>query len=378
MRKKALLLGIILLILLMIGMPLIAACGEESAVPATAPTTALAPTTVPTAAPVPTTTPAPVPVKPIELRIASFQPTSSPSYPMWQDWAKKVEAETGGKVKLTIYPGEILAKAAVTYDSVVTGIAQIGWTLPTYSPGRFTLTDVITLPGPAWKDARQASNVMWSLWETFPEMREQYKDTHVLFFGVPNPGQLFSKKAAPHVEDIKGMKIRIPGTWAPFVKALGGVPVTVAGPEVYDAFAKGVIDGDIHPWEAPVTYRWYEVIGYATAANYFQYSYFVAPMNLGTWNTLPEDVKKAIDKYSGRTGSVDFYGKAWDDEDGVSLKYLKEKTKLQFFEWTAEDTAKATQITKPENDKWIADKEAKGQPGKKMYEECLRLIEQFK
>lgn len=378
MRKKALLLGIILLILLMIGMPLIAACGEESAVPATAPTTAPAPTTVPTTAPVPTTTPAPAPVKPMELRIASFQPVASPSYAMWKDWTSKVEAETGGRLKFTIYPSEILAKAAVTYDSVVTGVAQIGWTLPPYTPGRFTLSDVITLPGPSWKDGRQASNVMWSLWETFPAMREQYKDTHVLFFGVPPAGQLFSKKAAPHVEDIKGMKIRIPGNWAPFLKALGGVPVTLAGPDVYDAFAKGVVDGDIHPWEAPVTYRWYEVISFATVANYFQYGYFVAPMNLNTWNILPEDVKKAIDKYSSRAGSVEFYGKYWDEEDANSLKFLKEKTKLQYLEWSPEDATKATQLCKPEVDKWIADKEAKGLPGQKMYEECLRLIEQFK
>ena len=326
-------------------------------------------------APAPSPAPAPAPVKPVELKLASFQPAAHiSSTEMWEPWIEKIEAETGGKVKITFYPGGTLAKGKVLYDAVVQGTADIGWTLPPYTPGRFTLSLVLTLPGLGWKDAKQSSNVLWDLWEKFPEMREQFKDTHVLWLMSPSLCQYFSVDAAPHVEDLKGAKIRTPGSVAPTVEALGGVHVSMPGPEVYEGFAKGVIDGDFHPWEAPKSYRWHEVIGYATRTDLFTTANFAAFMNIDSYNKLPADAKQVIDKYSGRHGAVEYSATAWDQSDIDCLKWLQENTKMEFLEWTAADFAKATEMTKSVRDKWIADHEAKGLPGQKIYDEAIRLI----
>jgi TRAP-type C4-dicarboxylate transport system substrate-binding protein len=333
-------------------------------------------TTAPTSAPAATQA---APVKPIELKVANFQPDVHPSNEMLRNWAKTIETETGGKVKFTIYPGETLAKSAVTYDAVVEGTADMCWTLAGYSPGRFDLSEVVAFPLLGMKNTEVGSNILWDLWETFPEMRAQYKDTHVLWLSCPVSKQLFSMKPAPHVEDMKGLKIRVAAAWTSALELLGGVPVSMGGPEVYEGLQRGVLDGDLHPWEAAVNYRWYEVVKYVTITDMGPDSVFIATMNSNTYNKLTDDVKKVIDKYSGRYGSVEVSAKGmWDKTDQGYYNFIKEKSKIQFFTWTPEDRAKAIEMTMPFRKNWIAKQEAKGLPGQKVADELVKVVEKYK
>ena len=61
-------------------------------------------------------------------------------------WAKMVEEKSGGRLKITIFPGSILGKPAHHYDLVKDGIADIAFTTPGYTPGRFPLITVTELP----------------------------------------------------------------------------------------------------------------------------------------------------------------------------------------------------------------------------------------
>lgn len=351
-------------LVIIIGAIILSACAQPAPAPAPKPT--------------PTPTPAPAPVKPIELKIANFQPPGAPSTPMMEMWGKSIEKETGGKVTFTMYAGETLAKAAATYDATVTGVADICHTFAGYSPGKFSLSEVVILPFIGFNTTAPAAQTLWDLWEAFPEMREQYKETHVLWICPASPRQFLSRKPVQAVDDLKGMKVRTSGDEAPILKAMGATPVSMTGPETYDALGKGVLDATFHTWEAAVSYRFHEVAKYFTKADVCLGGLFIITMNQRKWDALPEDVKTVFNKYSGRYGAVEVDAKGmWDKTDGEFYNWLKQNTNVTFYQLAIGEIAKANEMTKSVHSDWIAAQEKKGLPGKKIYDECLRIMKKY-
>ena len=315
---------------------------------------------------------------PIELRVANFQPPLHKSNEMLQNWANLIEKETGGKVKFVLFPGATLAKAEDTYEATVTGVADMCWTFGGYTMGRFHLSEVVIQPL-ALKTAEQGARILYDLYEKFPEIRAEYKDTHLLFLCPSTPRQAHSRVPIRRLEDFKGVKVRVPPSESPHVKSLGGVPVNMAGPDVYMALERGTLDASFHPWETAFSYRWYEIVRYHTKGDFYLAGLFICTMNTNTWNKLPDDVKKVIDKYSGKYGFVEVAAKGmWDKYDDYYLDWIKKNTKNEVIYWSDEEKAKAQGLMKIVLDQWVADAEKKGLPGKKIMDECKSLIMKYK
>src|SRR3546814_2083503 len=62
-----------------------------------------------------------------------------------EPWAQKVEEATNGRVKINILPKPIASPGA-TFDAIKNGVADIGYSVHGYMPGRFTLTKIVELP----------------------------------------------------------------------------------------------------------------------------------------------------------------------------------------------------------------------------------------
>jgi TRAP-type C4-dicarboxylate transport system substrate-binding protein len=318
------------------------------------------------------------PAASIELKVANFQPPLHKSNEMLENWGKLIEKETGGKVKFVLFPGATLAKAPDTYEATVTGVADMCWTFAGYSMGRFHLSEVV-VQFLGFKNAEHGSRVIYDLYEKFPEIRAEFKDTHLLWLSPSAPRQIHSKMPIRRVEDFKGVKVRVPPSEAPQVKALGGIPVTMAGPDVYLALERGTLDADLHPWETAISYRWYEVVRYHMKSDFGLGGLFIAAMNLNTWNKLPADVKKVIEKYSGKYGFVEVAGIGmWDKYDNYSLEWLKKNTRNEFIYWSEEEKTKAFSLMKPVEDEWVATAEKRGLPGRKVMNECKSLLAKYK
>lgn len=321
----------------------------------------------------------PVQAKPIELKVANFQPPLHKSNEMLKNWTNLIEKETGGKVRFVLYPGSTLAKARDTYNAVVTGIADMCWTFAGYSRGRFHLSEVVVQPL-GMKSAEHGGRVLFDLYQEFPEIRAEFKDTHLLWLSPAPHRQIHSKVPVRTVADFKGLKTRVPSSEAPHVRALGGVPVTMSGSEVYLALERGVLDADFHPWETAYSYKWYEIVRYHTKADLYLAGLFIATMNKNTWNKLPADVKKVINKYSGKYGYIEVAAKGmWDKYDNYYLEWLKKNTSNEITYWSDAEKAKSRKLMRtPVVEKWVSKAEAKGLPGRKILNRTLELIEKYK
>lgn len=384
MRKKGILTlcGSIILVLVFGALPFLAACTPSTPAPTTAPPSSptSAPTTTPGSTTVPTPTPAPAPAKPIELRVHSHFATNHVIGKIWEEWGKKIEEETNGRVKFTVYVGAVLASGPASYDAVVGGIADAGSHIASYTVGRFPLTEVVSVPGPAWNDAKHGANVLWSLYETFPEIKDELKQTHLLWLMPPPSAQIHSMKPAPHVADLKGLKIRTQGLSGPVLQELGAVSIQMNSSEIYESLSKGVLDATLHPWETTIAYGWWEVAKNSTQTDFFVQTVFIGAMNTQTYNRLPEDIKQVVDKYSGRYASVDLFATRYDEGDISAFEKLKADPGMSIYKWTEEDIAMAAELSKPVVDKWKSDMAAKGlgTPAQKIYDEMLKLNQQYK
>ena len=96
-------------------------------------------------------------------------------------------------------------------------------------------------------------------------------------------------------DDLKGLKIRIPGVelYSSIYKAMGAVPVTMNFGDVYDALKQGQIDGQENPIDIIVSSRLYEVQKHITNWNY-SYDALILGMNKQDWDGLPVNAQAII------------------------------------------------------------------------------------
>ncbi len=145
--------------------------------------------------------------KPIELKFSSWVGIAHGHHTgVMVPWAKMIEEKSGGRLKVTIYPGSTLGKPADHYDMVVNGIADMGFATPGYTPGRFPLISVTELPL-LFKSSKGGSLAVQSLVDKY--FRAEFKDVKLLWIWVHGPGQFhLAKKQVKVVEDLAGLKIR--------------------------------------------------------------------------------------------------------------------------------------------------------------------------
>lgn len=309
----------------------------------------------------------------IELKFATgFSPKHTMQVKVFEPWAKKLGELTGGKVKVTFYPGGALGKAPDTYSVVEKGIADMGYYLHDYTPGRFPLTTVFELPFMV-PNAEKLGTAMWKIYEKFPEFQKEYfKVKPLALWGHPGGHFFTAKTPIKTIADFKGVKMR---TVSPAVtealKIYGAVPVSMPITETYTALERGVVDGTVVPWEGLVIFKLDDLIKYATEADFYTVTMAVV-MNKAKWNSLPADVKKAIDQTTGMAMSV-ACGKAFDAVE-IPMKKKALSKGIEVFQFSPADKEKLKALTLPLREDWVKRMDAKGLPGKAVLETSLKEL----
>src|ERR1700685_4656012 len=62
-------------------------------------------------------------------------------------WARQIEAQSGGRIRIDLFPSMQLGGApAQLFDQARDGITEIVWAAPSTTPGRFPKTEAFELP----------------------------------------------------------------------------------------------------------------------------------------------------------------------------------------------------------------------------------------
>lgn len=304
--------------------------------------------------------------KPIELSLGLITPpTHLRNTNVIQPWMKMIEEKTQGKVKVTPYYAGALAPPPESFNSIVSGVADMGEGIAYATPGRFPLTEIVMLPELGLESSKDCSAALWKAFKKYPEIAAEYTGVKMLWLHVTPAVKLITRdKPVRSLEDLKGMKVRVSGaTAAKMGKALGFTPVSMGMGDLYLGMEKGVLDGVALPTEILVSRRIAEVAKYVTDIDLGHDTFFVV-INMDTWKRLPKDIQKVLEDLSG-DWAVDFTGKAWDKFDGEAKKKVMAQG-IEFITLDPKEKARWKKLLAPIKDEYAAELDGKGLPGTKI------------
>lgn len=305
----------------------------------------------------------------VKLRIAHMVPPMHVAHhQLLTPWAQRLEKDSGGRIKCEIYPSmQLGGKPPELYDQARNGVADIIWTVPAYTPGRFPLTTVFDLPFVTGNTAEVTARAIWSFYKK--HLRNEYKDVHPLLLHCHAPGFVHMKDTlVQRMEDLKGRKLRLPSKpIGDAVRLMGATPVGMPATEAYEALSRGVAEGVLFPWEPMKAFRLNEMTRFHTVTELYTTVFLVA-MNRAKYESLPPDLKQVIDRNSGDNW-IDEAGRIWDAADLPSLEQARQLghtiTRL-----APEEKERWRKVTQPVVDAWITDTPN----GKTLYQDAVSLI----
>jgi TRAP-type C4-dicarboxylate transport system substrate-binding protein len=289
-------------------------------------------------------------------------------------WAKKVEADSGNRIRIDIFPSmQLGGTPPQLYDQVRDGVADIVWTLPGSTPGRFPTIEVFELPFIA---ARRAVPNARAVQEFAEANLKEFAEVHPICFWAHDHGLVHANKPVRTMEDMKGLRLRSPTRLAgDALNALGviGRPMPIA--QLPEALAQKAVDGCVIPWEVVPAERVHELVknhieipGSPTLYT----ATFILAMNKAKYDALPADLKQVMDQNSGQF-AANMAGQMWDDQAKL-VEDMVRKRGNSVTAISAEEAARWRKAIEPVTAAWIKHVKEKGLDGGKLIESARALI----
>lgn len=215
-----------------------------------------------------------------------------------ENLARRIEQASNGRLKIKIFAGGELVPALEVLDAVSRGTVQMGHDSAYYHRGKVPAAQYFTTV-PFGQTVHEIN--AWLYYGGALELwRELYEPFNVIPFPAGNTGVQMAgwfNKEINSVEDLKGLKMRIPGVGGEVMQRAGVTPVTVPASEIFTSLQTGAIDAA--EWVGPYNDI---ALGLHKAARYYYYPgwHEMGPMlqctvNRDAWNSLPEDLQQIIE-----------------------------------------------------------------------------------
>jgi len=305
----------------------------------------------------------------VTLRLHTFLPTTSNGWvQILKHWMDQVTQASGGQIQFQAFPSMQMGGApAQLYDQLKDGVADVVWTLPGYTPGRFLRAEAMELPFMTY-DAPTASRAAWHYVER--HAADDFSDVKLLAFAMHGRGVLHSRtKPIQSIEQLQGLKVRGPSRLATrMLTQLGASAVGMPLPQIPDALSKGVIDACALPWDIVTSVKVHELAKHHTeipASRPALYnSTFVFAMNRRVYDGLSKPLKAVIDRHSGAELSA-YFGQVQQSHDPVARQTAVARGNAVYVMSEAE-ADRFIRATEPVYREWLAEVGARGLDGEKL------------
>ena len=281
--------------------------------------------------------PAPEPQK-FEWKIVTTWPAN---FPIFQEGVEKfaddVRVMTNGRLDIKVYAGGELVPALGVFDAVSQGTVEMGHGSPYYWAGKVPEAQFFSSV-PFGMTAKGMNAWLYNgggleLW------REAYQPFNLTAYPMGNTGIQMGgwfNKEINSLDDVAGLRMRIPGLGGKVLKKAGGNPVLMAGGEIYTALERGTIDAT--EWVAP----FHDMrLGLNRAARYYYYpgwhepgTVFELMINTEKWATLPADLQRAVEVAATSVNGWMYAQMGFYNQQ--ALNELKTKENIQILEFPAE------------------------------------------
>jgi TRAP-type mannitol/chloroaromatic compound transport system substrate-binding protein len=212
--------------------------------------------------------------------------------------AEMIGRMSGGRLTVKVYGGGELVPAFEVFDAVSQGTAEMGHAAAYYWKGKAEAAQFFAAV-PFGMNAQEMNGWLYhggglELW------RELYAKFDLVPFPAGNTGVQLAgwfRKEINSVEDLKGLKMRIPGLGGEVLARLGGAPVNIPGAELYTAMQTGALDAT--EWVGPYNDL---AFGLNKVAQYAYYPGWQEPgstlectINKRAFESLPDDLQAIVE-----------------------------------------------------------------------------------
>ena len=212
-----------------------------------------------------------------DAKLGHLAPTNDPRHEVMQAFAQAVEEGTGGEVTIDIFPDSTLGKERELFEQAQAGITEfalVGSVVANFYPA-WSIIDMPFL----WRDREHLVEFVNSefagKWSA--DMADEL-GVEMLAFLERNPRILTSStKPVKSVDDLKGMKVRVPNinvytdTW----RAFGVEPVPMPASDFYLALRLGTIEGMENPVEVMFHWKIHEVSEYLMPTEHMRSGFYL-------------------------------------------------------------------------------------------------------
>jgi len=311
----------------------------------------------------------------IVLKVAHFLPANSNAHAnIIAPWCNDLQDQSQGRLRCQIYPSlQLGGTAATLVDQVQNGVADIVWTAPGYSPGRFPRVEVLELPFMLPYGAMAGNRLIWQFYQE--HAAEDFKGYKMLaLFGDGGQDLHVRTRPVSTLEDFRGLKIRASSrTAARTLEALGATPVSMPPAQMTESISKGVVDGALAAWEVVPPTKLDEVTRHHSAFAEGQaamgYTVLTMLMNQQRYDRLPDDLKAILDQNSGQV-LVERFGREWDKyteqaKGAVPSESITTVNPEQYVRW--QDAARNVA------DEWVGDAAQRGLDAQNLLDAARQL-----
>ena len=184
---------------------------------------------------------------PLTLKMQTSWPSSDVWQTMAQHYVDRVEAMSGGRIKIDLLPAGAVVGAFQVMDGVSDGVIDIAHSVSAYWYGKHKAASLFGT-GPVF--GGDPTNMLSWFWqgggrELYRELTQDQMGLNVVgLLAFPMPAQPFGwfKNPLTGLDDIKGMKYRTVGLAADLMQAMGMSVAQLPGGEIVPAMERGVID----------------------------------------------------------------------------------------------------------------------------------------
>lgn len=212
--------------------------------------------------------------------------------------SRRVSELTNGQFEISVHAGGELVPPLAVLDSVSNNTVECGHTAAYYYIGK-SASLVFDTALPFGLNAR--NHYSWMKYGGGLQLlREVYKGFNIINYPAGNTGAQMGgwfRKPIKSLQDINGLRMRIPGWGGRILAELGATPQNIPGSDVYPALEKGTIDAS--EWVGPFDD---EKLGFYKVAKHYHYPGWWEPcgqltfyVNNTAWDSLPKAYQSAIE-----------------------------------------------------------------------------------
>ena len=287
---------------------------------------------------------------------------------VWIPMLEELKRRSKGRLSYTMFAGSALGKGPEHFDIVANGLSDMGYFTATWTPGRFPLTDVLSLA--AWVDGKDiATDIGNAMYKRVLE--KEFQGIKMLELNGCVQSFLWTRKPVRNIEDAKGLKVRSPGGHQThYIKAIGAEPIFMPLGDVYLAMETGTVDGIVTCPPQFLAFKLHEVAKYGVVTTFGCVSEGVI-MNATSWKKIPEELKTIVDEVTHNPYRIS--GGLTRDVYKTMMKEITSR-KVELYSLSAKEADRWHDRFREVTRRWVADLEAKKLPAKetvRMYnEEC--------